>query len=188
MPQWDESTLTERQRKWFASLREGLERDTGRSLVEWAELARICPETRHRARLKWLKDAYGLGQNHGSQVLAAGFPSEAPDNEDPLWAAPAERAIFDAVQAVVEALPETLTGRRKGYTSFSRKLQFAAIRPAKGSGAVLGLALAPDASPRLSATKREPWSERLKSAVELRTPAEIDADISPLLRRAWELS
>jgi len=35
MPGWSEETLSSRQRKWFASVREGLERDTGRTLDAW---------------------------------------------------------------------------------------------------------------------------------------------------------
>lgn len=47
--------LTERQTKWFASLREGLERDTGRPLAALVEIAKTCPETAPRERLKWFK-------------------------------------------------------------------------------------------------------------------------------------
>ena len=65
--------LTERQQKWFATIRAGLERDTGRSMAEWVAIARTCPEDGHRARLKWLKDHHGLLQNRGSQVLAEAF-------------------------------------------------------------------------------------------------------------------
>jgi len=36
MPKWDPDTLTDRQRAWFASVRAGLERDTGKSLEAWA--------------------------------------------------------------------------------------------------------------------------------------------------------
>ena len=43
--------LTERQKKWFASVREGLARDTGKSLEEWVAIAQACPETAPRARL-----------------------------------------------------------------------------------------------------------------------------------------
>jgi len=53
MTQWDPHTLTDRQRAWFASVREGLERDTGKSLEAWAQIALTCPQTAHRARLKW---------------------------------------------------------------------------------------------------------------------------------------
>jgi hypothetical protein len=51
-----EANLTDRQQKWFATIRAGLERDTGKSMDEWVAIARGCPETAHRARLKWLKD------------------------------------------------------------------------------------------------------------------------------------
>ncbi len=191
MPRWDEATLTERQRKWFASVREGLERDTGRSLDQWAEIARACPETAPRARQRWLKDQHGLAQNRAAMVLSAAFPGAAPimdDAADPLWTQPGSRSVFEAIAARARALPDTLVGRRKGYTPFSRKLQFAAARPAKGGGAMLGLALPPDASARLAAPGRESWSERLKSAVPLASAAEVDEELAALLRAAWERS
>lgn len=188
MPQWDEATLTERQRKWFAAVRAGLERDTGRSLEQWAEIARTCPEAGHRARLKWLKDHHGLGQNHASQVLSAAFPSGPPQDEDALWADPGARAVFEAVRAAALALPEVLEGRRKAYTAFSRRVQFAAIRPDKAGGAVLGLAVTPDAGARLTAPGRESWSERLGAVLGLDTPAQVDAQVAAWLRQAWERS
>ena len=98
MPKGDDATLTERQRKWFASVREVLERDTGRTLEQWAQIAGDCPETAPRARQRWLKDHHGLAQNRAMMVLSAAFPS-APENEDtadPLWAAPGARAGFEA--------------------------------------------------------------------------------------------
>ena len=70
-----EPNLTERQRKYFASLQASLEHDTGKTLDAWVAIARTCPETGHRARLKWLKDNYGLLQNHGSHVLSEAFES-----------------------------------------------------------------------------------------------------------------
>jgi hypothetical protein len=191
MPNWEPETLTERQKKWFASVREGLERDTGRTLEAWVEIARTCPETRHRARLTWFKDHHGLAQNRASIVLSAAFGEDASEAEadDPLWAAdPAARAIFEAVAAATEGLDEVLAGRRKGYSPFSRKVQFAAARPLKGGRVRLGLALAPDAHPRLSPPGRESWSERLTAVTELASPAEVDAELTTLLRQAWERS
>jgi hypothetical protein len=79
-----EPHLTERQEKWFASVRAGLERDTGKSLAEWVEIARACPESGHRAKLKWFKDTHGLLQNRASLVLneisAAAMPWSAPSD------------------------------------------------------------------------------------------------------------
>jgi hypothetical protein len=67
----DPVNLTERQRQWFASVRATLESSTGRSLQDWAEVARRCPETAHRKRLAWMKQTHGLGQNYASVVLNA---------------------------------------------------------------------------------------------------------------------
>ena len=96
-----EPNLTDRQQKWFATIRAGLERDTGRSLEAWVAVARTCPETGHRARLKWLKDHHGLLQNRASHVLSEAFGSSTAWSEpdkliEALWADPASRAVFQA--------------------------------------------------------------------------------------------
>ncbi len=188
----DPAQLTERQSKWFASVREGLERDTGRSIEQWALLARACPESAHRKRLAWMKATYGLGQNHASLVLRAAFPPEVswsqPDALDSaLWADPSSRAIFEAVRAAAADLPGTVQTQRRGFTAFSRAVQYAAVRPVK-SAVELGLALEPSADAGLAPERKQAWSERLKSTVPLTAPAEVDARIKGLLRAAWERS
>lgn len=187
MPRWGEDTLSGPQRRWFASVRDNLERETGRSLEAWAELARLCPETRRRARLSWIKATYGLGQNRASLVLAEAFPSEpgAAPAADPLWSDPAARDIFEAVRTAAEALGGVVTGPRKGYTAFSRRWQFAAARPLR-SAVRLGLAVAPEVDARLAPCSRESWSERLGAALDLAAPAEVDAGVAALLARAAE--
>jgi hypothetical protein len=185
--------LTERQKKWFASVAAGLERDTGKSLDEWVKIARTCPETKPRARAQWLKDHHGLGVNRAAQVLSAAFPSEdgwdKPDKlRETLWADPASRAILEAVETAATALPDVVLGQRKQFTAFSRKVQFASIRPVKGGKAMLGLALEPTADPRLEAPKNEPWSERLRSRLELESSEHVDAALAALLKAAWERS
>jgi hypothetical protein len=188
MPGWGEDTLTPRQRKWFASVREGLERDTGRTLDAWADIARSCPETRPKARQLWLKDQHGLAQNRAMTVLAVAFPETTDAQAPPLWSSPDALAIFQAVEALATALPDVVVGRRKSYTAFSRSFQFAAAAPLKGGTAALGLALAPQASRRLEPPGRQSWSERLKSRLVLKTAAQVDEDVATLLRQAWEVS
>ena len=188
-----EPNLTERQRKWFASVRAGLERDTGRSLDAWVEIARTCPETGPRARLAWLKARHGLRQNRASQVLAAAFPS-AMGWEDPqklltaLWTDPASKALFEAVDAAARRPNEVLQTVRKSYTAWSRKVQFAAARPVKGGKLMIGLAVAPDASPCLEAPRSESWSERLKARTLISSTADVDDELEALLKAAWERS
>ena len=186
-------TLTEQQKKWFASVREGLQRETGKSLAAWVAVAKTCPETAHRARLRWFKETHGLLQNRASYVLGEAFPAEAGWSEpdalrDALWTDPGSRAILGAVEKLVLALPDVLVGQRKGYSAWSRKYQFAALRPLKGGRARLGLAVAPEAERRLEPAKNEGWSERLKAALVLSAPAEADARLAALLKAAWEAS
>ena len=185
--------LTERQRKWFASVRESLERDTGRTMAEWVDIARTCPETGHRARLKWFKETHGLLQNRASQVVSEAFGStmswQAPDDlTAALWTAPDSRAIYDAVAVRCAAIEGTIPTARKGYSAWSRTVQFAALRPLKGGRAVLGLALTADADPRLEARGSESWSERLTAKLRLDSPDDLDATIEALLAAAAERS
>jgi hypothetical protein len=186
-----ESHLTARQQQWMASLRDGLQRDTGRSFEDWVALARTCPETAPRARVQWMKAEHGLGQNRALMVLGEAFPAEAR-HRDPealraaLWSDPASRGVFEAIQAAVLELGEVTEGPRKGYTAWSRSVQFAAAKPARGGAALLGLAVPPGASSRLEPAGRDGWSERLISRLRLRTASEMDEDVRNLLQRAFE--
>ncbi|HWA48144.1 MAG TPA: DUF5655 domain-containing protein [Dongiaceae bacterium] len=185
------STLTERQRKWFASVQASLERDTGKSLVEWVKIAKTCPETTPRKRAEWLKAKHGLGVNRAAQVLHAAFPEPSWDDPDlllvQLWREPEGRAVYDAVaKLVAKEFPDAVIGPRKTFVSFSRKVQFAAILPAKGGKAELGLPLPAGESARLEAAKRRPWSEPHTAMLVLGGPKEVDAEVKRLLKLAWE--
>jgi len=190
---WEDG-LTERQKKWFASVKANMEAKTGKPLEHWVAIAKTCPHDRPKARADWLREHHGLGVNHAAFVLGEAFPSADPSWDDPvalrglLWKDPASLAILEAVERAVARLPEHVSGQRKSFTAFSRKVQFAAMRPIKGGTAALGLALTPDASPRLAAPKNESWSERLKAFVVLASPGDVDGEIEALLKQAWERS
>jgi hypothetical protein len=186
--------LTEQQQKWFASVRANLERETGKTLEQWVEIVRReCPETRPKARNDWLKATYGIGQNRAATIFGVAFPAEmgwddAAGLRAALWTDPASTAILSALETVVTDLPEVVTGQRKGYTAWSRKSQFAAAKPLKSGGVVLGLALTPDAAPRLAEPRNEGWSERLKAKSVLASAADVDDELASLLKAAWERS
>jgi hypothetical protein len=182
--------LTGRQQKWFASVREGLERDTGKSLDDWVKIARKCPQTTPRGRVKWLKDKHGLGVNRAATILDAAFGElswDQPEKRlDGLWKDPAHRAIYDRIEAAARTLEGTTVGPRKTVSTFSRKVQYAAAKPFKGA-VRLALCLAPAASRRLEPVgKSEGFNERLTSAVTLVKSADVDARIKKLLKSAWE--
>lgn len=186
--------LTEQQQKWFASVRANLQRETGKTLEEWVEIVRReCQETKPKARADWLKATYGIGVNRAATIFSVAFPSEMGwDDADglraALWTDPASAAILEAVEAAVAGFDGLVTGQRKGFTAWSRKSQFAALKPVKGGTAMLGLAVEPDAAPGLLAPKNEGWSERLKAKRPLTSPAEVDDALRALLKAAWERS
>ncbi|HEY3947713.1 DUF4287 domain-containing protein [Phenylobacterium sp.] len=188
------SGLSPRQQKWFASVQASLERDTGKTLEEWVAIARTCPETGPRKQAAWFKENYGLLQNRAMHVLSVAFPSEhrwdddSGAQRDALWSDPASRAILEAVEAAANELPDVVMGQRKQVTSFSREFQFASVKPIKGGKASLGLAVTPDADPRLEVPKNESWSERLKSKLLLENAAAVDASVKALLKASWERS
>jgi hypothetical protein len=186
--------LTERQQKWFASVQASLERDTGKTIDQWVEIVRAeCKETKPKARAEWLKATYGVGQNRAAHIFAVAYPEaggwdDADTLRQALWIDPASTAILEAIEAAVADFPGLVTGQRKAFTAWSNKVQFAAAKPVKGGGVSLGLALTPDASPRLSEPKNESWSERLKAKLALASPAEVDDEVRTLLKAAWDRS
>jgi hypothetical protein len=187
------SSMTARQEKWFASIQESMERETGKTLDEWVAIARTCPETTPAKRKAWFKEHHGIGTNRASIILGRAFPENAhwaePDDlRAKLWADPGSRAILEAIEAAVSDLPGLVSAQRKGFTAFSKAFQFASARPSKGGGARLGLAVEPGADPRLEAPKNEGWSERLKAVLPLGAPGEVDGRVTALLRQAWERS
>lgn len=186
--------LTEQQRKWFASVQANLQRETGKTLEQWVEIVRReCRETRPKARADWLKATYGIGQNRAATIFGVAFPAEmgwddADGLRQALWTDPSATTILEAVEAAVAGLDGVVTGQRKAFTAWSRKAQFAALKPLKGGQAVLGLAVTPDTSTRLAEPRNEGWSERLKAKLTLASSADVDDEIKALLKAAWERS
>ena len=189
----DPAHLSPRQAQWFKSVRAGLESATGRTIEQWADIARTCPETAHRKRLAWMKAHYGLGQNHASIVFNTAFPpaagwSQAEDLADKLWGDAANADLFSQIKTMATAMPDVIVGQRKSFTAFSRQFQFAAARPRKGGGVLLGLAVDPDTTKNPAIRSRESWSERLKSCVEITSGDQVDQALRDLLQQAWDKS
>lgn len=197
MPKAPEETagLTQRQKKWFASVQAGLARDTGRSIDDWVAIARTCPHTAAKARVTWLREQHGLGSNRAAHVLSVAFPSADLSWDDPdslraaLWKDPASAAILARLESAMASLPDPICGQRKTFTAWSRKVQFAAARPIKGGHAMVGFAVEPDLDPRLSPRGRsESWGDRLKGQMVIASPEDIDVTVRALLTTAWARS
>ena len=191
----DSPGLTERQKKWFASVEASLERDTGKTLDQWVAIAKTCPHDKPKARADWLREHHGLGVNRAAHVLSVAFPSTELNWDDAvglraaLWKDPASEAILAALEAAAAKLPNTVVGQRKAFTAFSNKVQMAAARPVKGGHAMVGFAVEPSADPRLTPRGRsESWGDRLKGQMLLTSANQVDGSVEALLRQAWERS
>ncbi len=187
-----DSNLTPRQQTWFASVKASLERDTGKTLDDWVAIVRAeCRETSYHKQKLWLKSRFGIAQNRAAHILGEAFPSENPQWDEPsalraaLWTDPAPAAILVALEAAVATIPGVVATQRKGFTAWSKAVQFAALKPVRGGKASLGLAVAPDADPRLTPARKEAWSERLKAQLTLDSPADVDDGVMRLLMAAW---
>lgn len=187
------AVLTERQQKWFATVEANFEKATGRPVAVWVDILKGCPETRPKAQAAWLKATHGIGANHAAHILSAARPDDAMGWDDAealraaLWSEPRSLAILEAIERAAAGVDGVIAGQRKGYTAFSRAVQFAATRPLKGGRAMLGLKLDPATSPRLAeAVRRESWSERLTAVIELDGPGAVDSEIARLFAAAAE--
>jgi hypothetical protein len=185
--------MTDRQKKWFATVQANFEAQTGKPIAAWLEILKTCPETTPGKQAAWLKANHGVGVNHAAYILSCADASGEPGWDDPdglraqLWKDAGSQAILAAVEAVAASVDGVVVGQRKAFTSFSRSVQFAAARPIKGGRALIGFKLEPDVSARLSApARRESWSERLTATVEIASAAEVDAEFSRLFGLAAE--
>lgn len=183
--------MTERQKKWFATVQANFEAQTGKPIAAWLEILKTCPETTPGKRTAWLKAEHGIGVNHAAYILSCADSGGEPGWDDPeglraqLWKDAGSEAILAALEALAGRVEGVVVGQRKNFTSFSRSVQFASVRPLKGGKALLGLKLEPEISVRLSApVRRESWSERLTAVAEVSGPDEVDGEIERLFRAA----
>ena len=183
--------MTERQKKWFATVQANFEAQTGKPVATWLEILKACPETTPGRRAAWLKAEHGVGVNHAAYILSCADSGGKPGWDDPdglraqLWKDTGSAVILDALATMANRVDGVVVGQRKSFTSFSRSVQFAAARPVKDGKALLGLKLEPEVSGRLAVpARRESWSERLTAAVELSGPDEVDGEIERLFRLA----
>lgn len=185
--------VTPKQENWFTKVREGLEKDTGKALAEWIEIARACPESSHNKRLRWFKDVHGIGINRASVILSAAFETGLGwDNPealiDQLWKTPELRAIYDAIEAYATSLgDDVVVGPRKTFSGFSRQYQFAAARPVRGK-VRLGLAVDPTEHNLERAKSSDSWSDRVAAVVVVSSITDINKVVKSLMRSAWETS
>jgi hypothetical protein len=183
----------DRLQKYFASLEANIETATGKTVAQWVKIARTCPETKPRARLKWFKDKHGLGRSRAGLILWRAFGNGSMGEADPNKLAdgvfakrPEQRALYEKVAAFTEKLGKGTLSPRKSYVALYRLKQYGAIKPSK-DGLIVGLAMKKyPKTARLIDVNNLGGGERNKKAVVLGSAKDFDAEVKTWLKAAYD--
>ncbi|HEU4556459.1 MAG TPA: DUF5655 domain-containing protein [Longimicrobium sp.] len=169
-----------------------IEAKTGQDLATLRQAIAGSGKAKHGEVRAWLMETYGLGYGDANTLAHAAADSKgaaADPGADPL----AEiytgkkahlRSIHDAVMAAIQPWGDFEVAPKKGYVSLRRKKQFAMLGPKTADRAELGINLKEDVgSERIVAQKP---GGMCQYTVALAAPADVDAEILSVLRRAYD--
>jgi hypothetical protein len=174
-----------------------IEKRTGKSLAELAEIIRSSGLTKHGELGAMLKSRLGMGhgdantlvhhvrQSDGASAAAVqGLSAESV--VDALYTGPktALRPIHDRLMTAIRAFGPFEEAPKKTYISLRRKKQFAMIGPATNTRVEVGLNMKGiDATDRLESL---PPGQMCSYKVKLTKAEEVDAELIEWLRTAYQ--
>ncbi len=184
------------------AMAENLKKNTGKSLAQWAKVAKGSGLTKHSEVVKFLKTEHELGHGYanliaheakGSAGAASGqkvSASEGGDLIDTQYAgAKADlRPIYDALIKKVKAFGADVdVSPKKTYVSLRRSKQFALIQPSTKTRVDVGIQLK---EPPKTATDRlelsGSFNAMVSHRVRLESVKDIDTEVVAYLREAYE--
>jgi len=187
--------------KWVAELKV----KTGRSLEEWITLAAKEGPKEEKARRAWLKTKHNLGTNSAwwisERVDGKGTEEDSPEAYlntaavyvEEQYAGTKEklRPIYDELLRLGKSLGEDVKACPcKTMVPLYREHVFAQIKPATNARIDLGFALARHKGKlpkRMIDTGGLAKKDRITHRIELKSVAEIDAEVKKWLQAAYEL-
>jgi hypothetical protein len=178
----------------MASLHRNLLEKTGKSIDEWAGIARNSGLGKHKDIVAHLKTDHGLTHGYANQIAqkalaAADAPKAGSDDLVEAQYAGAKaglRPIHDALCAAARAFgPDVEFAPKKAYVSLRRSRQFGLIQPSTATRVDVGLILkGVEPLGRLEASGS--FNAMFTHRVKVGTPAEVDAELIAWLRRAYD--
>lgn len=184
------------------AMAENLKKNTGKSLAEWAKVAKGSGLAKHGEVVKFLKEEHGLGHGYanlvaheakGSVGIASGKKANASEGEDLVAAqysgAKADlRPIYDALIEKVKAFGSDVEiAPKKANVSLRRSKQFALIQPSTKTRVDVGIQL--KEPPRTATDRLEAsgsFSSMVSHRVRLERVEDIDTEVVAYLREAYE--
>ena len=178
----------------MASLHRNLLEKTGKSIDEWAGIARGAGLGKHKDLVAYIKAEHGLSHGYANQVALKALEADdapKPGSDDLVsaqyaGAKAALRPIHDAMAAAVRAFgPDVEFSPKKAYVSLRRSKQFGLIQPSTATRVDVGLILkGVEPLGRLEASGR--FNAMFTHRVKLNSAAEVDPELIAWLRRAYE--
>ena len=178
----------------MASLHRNLLEKTGKSIDEWAGIARRAGLGKHKDLVAHLKSEHGLSHGYANQIALKALASDdAPKaGSDDLVAAQYAGAkaglkpIHDALAAAVRSFgPDVEFSPKKAYVSLRRSKQFGLIQPSTATRVDVGLILkGVEPLGRLEASGS--FNAMFTHRVKITNVKEVDPELIGWLRRAYE--
>ena len=182
--------MTDRSAKWMEKVVANCEANTGRSLGQWVAAAKKARPKDAKAARAWAKEQ-GLSIVYQTAVTDLLFPETEDDGAlvDAQYAGPKAhlRAIHDAIVNVARALGDDVEVMpRKSQVTLSRATSFGVVRaPSRDRVEVLLKLRGEKGTARLVADAKAGASDP-SHAVGVRDVAEVDAELTRWLRKAYE--
>jgi len=171
-----------------------LEEKTGKSVEQWARIARSSGASKHGELVKFLKSKHGLTHGYASMIAfrtLEGSSGGEARGEDPVasqygGAKASLRPVYDAVvQAVSRFGRDVEVSPKKAYVSLRRTKQFAIIQPSTNTRVDVGLNLGTlRPSGRLEASGS--FSAMVSHRVRVEQLRDVDEELIRWLRTAYD--
>jgi hypothetical protein len=173
------------------SLYRNLEKNTGKSIDEWAAIARNSGIGKHKQIVEYIKSQHGLTHGYANQIALRALAASTNEAEsgDPIaeqyaGAKSALKPLYDSLAAAIAAFGGDVEfSPKKAYVSVRRSKQFAIVQPASGRVDV-GLVLKGEsATPRLEVAGS--FNAMVTHRVRISVAQEIDEELLAWLRAAY---
>jgi hypothetical protein len=176
---------------------ENIQKKTGKSLEELAELIRLSGLSRHSEMRDMLKRELGLGHGDANALVHAVLKSDGEraaqekglsfgDVLDEIYTGPKAslRPIHERLMAAIHAFGEFEIAPKKGYVSLRRKKQFAMLGPATKTRFELGLNI--KNLPEDARLVVMPPGSMCNFKVNLSDASEVDEELIAWVKQAYD--
>lgn len=169
------------------------ERNTGKPLEAWVEIARKAKLAKHGEIVKVLKEKHGMGHGYANLVAMTVLKGDAPapggdDLLDAQYAGKkaALRPVYDQLaKAVAKFGADVEFSPKKAYVSLRRSKQFALVQPSTADRLDVGINLkGVPAQGRLEASGS--FNAMVSHRVRIASAKDIDAQLVGWLRAAYD--